>query len=123
MPIGFKPEDKLGLLKRRLGWGLVLSIAFGCAFLGFLVYALTHRYTLATTADGAVYRTDRLTGKTWRVEGESMKEVVEVKPTPTHDPDASQEIPVDDIVRLQGKGDCVYKFGEWRFEATVNNPT
>ena len=106
MPIGFKPEDRFGLLKRRVGWGLVLAIAFGCVFLGFAIYALTHRYTLATATDGAVYQTDRLTGKTWRVEGETMKEVVEVKPTPTPDPDTPQVLPFSDIASsLSEKGE------------------
>ena len=107
--------------KPRFRWGIPLFSTLCAAILVFMVYALTHRYTLATSSDGAVYQTDRMTGKTWKMEGATMKEVVEATPTPA--PNAAKELPEADLDKLDGKGDCICKYGDWRFEASIKNPT
>jgi hypothetical protein len=105
--------------KEPLRWGLIIGSVAGAAVLAFAIYAFTHRYAIATGPDGVVYQTDRLTGKTWRVEGETFKEVVVATPTPN--PNAPTELPTEEFIKISTKGDCVYKFGDWRFEGELQN--
>ena len=114
MSICFNPENgrekNVSEVKPHFKWALVLGLVLASALLALAVYAFTHSYKKVELKAIAV------------VEGEPMSVVV-LKATPTPGLYTSMDLPIDDVIKLVGDGNCVYKFGEWRFEGELMNTT